>query len=133
MRNHTVTHNGVGVFCEHFKLLDECQLEVTRDLVEFKWWSLEELGYYEVDDPKEQKKIYKACEEKAKKLTKQLENEQGRIWANVHESPKGGFFTGYCRAGELASIAVLEAGKYYKLNVDLTAGYDLGTNWSQCH
>ena len=112
---------------------DECQLEVTRDLVEFKWWSLEELGYYEVDDPKEQKKIYKACEEKAKKLTKQLENEQDRIWANVHESPKGGFFTGYCRAGELASIAVLEAGKYYKLNVDLTAGYDLGTNWSQCH
>ncbi len=112
---------------------DEAQLEVTRDLVEFKWWSLKDLGYTEVSDPKEQKAILKDCEQKAKDLVKRLEKDQGRIWANVHESPKGGFYSAYSLAGELASKAVHEAGKYYKLNVDLTAGYDVGSNWAQCH
>lgn len=113
--------------------MDECQLEVTRGLIEFKWFSLKELGYVETGDVEEDKKRKKACEKEANKRIKDLAAETGKIWANVHESPKGGFYSGYSRAGELASLAVLEAGRYYKLNVDLTAGYDIGTNWAECH
>ena len=51
----------------------------------------------------------------------------------ILESPKGGFYIAYCRAGELASEAVSEAGQFYKLNVPLTAGYIVGRNWADCH
>ena len=43
------------------------------------------------------------------------------------------FYCGYTRAGELAVESVLEAGRYYKLNIDLTAGYMMGSSWSSCH
>ena len=47
--------------------------------------------------------------------------------------PKGGVFVAYSRPGELATEAVKEAGEYYKLNVELTAGYVVGKNWAMCH
>lgn len=55
-----------------------------------------------------------------------------KLWSDVGHSPKG-FYVGYCRAGELAVESVSEAGKYYNLNVDLTAGYMLGNSWASCH
>ncbi|WNL63459.1 hypothetical protein [Citrobacter phage Tr1] len=112
---------------------DEAQLEVTRDLVQFKWFSKESLGWVEVDDPKEQEKINKECEAKANAWKKEEEERTGKIWANVHESPKGGWFTAYSLPGELASKAVIMAGEYYNLNVQLTAGYDVGNSWASCH
>lgn len=112
---------------------DEAQLEVTRDLVHFKWFSKESLGWTQVDDPEEQKKIDKECLDKVNAWKEEEEKRTGKIWANVHESPKGGWFTAYSRAGELASIAVNKAGEYYNLNVPLTAGYDVGSSWSTCH
>lgn len=112
---------------------DEAQLEVTRDLVHFKWFSKESLGWTQVDDPEEQKKIDKECLDKVNTWKEEEEKRTGKIWANVHESPKGGWFTAYSRAGELASIAVNKAGEYYNLNVPLTAGYDVGSSWSTCH
>lgn len=112
---------------------DEAQLEVTRDLVHFKWFSKESLGWTQVDDPEEQKKIDKECLDKVNAWKEEEEKRTGKIWANVHESPKGGWFTAYSRAGELASIAVNKAGEYYNLNVPLTAGYDVGNSWSSCH
>lgn len=112
---------------------DEAQLEVTRDLVHFKWFSKESLGWTQVDDPDEQKKIDKECLDKVNTWKEEEEKRTGKIWANVHESPKGGWFTAYSRAGELASIAVNKAGEYYNLNVPLTAGYDVGSSWSTCH
>ncbi|QXV81388.1 DNA polymerase [Escherichia phage JohannJBalmer] len=112
---------------------DEAQLEVTRDLVHFKWFSKESLGWTQVDDPDEQKKIDKECLDKVNAWKEEEEKRTGKIWANVHESPKGGWFTAYSRAGELASIAVNKAGEYYNLNVPLTAGYDVGSSWSTCH
>lgn len=105
---------------------DEAQLEVTRDLVEFKWFSKESLGWTSEDDDK-------ACMAKVNEWKAEEEARTGRMWANVHESPKGGWFTGYSRAGELASIAVKMAGEFYGLNVELTAGYDLGNSWASCH
>jgi DNA polymerase I-like protein with 3'-5' exonuclease and polymerase domains len=112
---------------------DEAQLEVTRDLVHFKWFSKESLGWTQVDDPEEQKKIDKECLDKVNAWKEEEEKRTGKIWANVHESPKGGWFTAYSRAGELASIAVNKAGEYYNLNVPLTAGYDIGNSWASCH
>lgn len=105
---------------------DEAQLEVTRDLVEFKWFSKESLGWTSEDDDKE-------CLAKVNQWKAEEEARTGKIWANVHESPKGGWFTAYSRAGELASIAVRKAGEFYGLNVELTAGYDLGNSWASCH
>lgn len=105
---------------------DEAQLEVTRDLVEFKWFSKKSLGWTSEDDDKE-------CMAKVNAWKAEEEARTGKIWANVHESPKGGWFTGYSRAGELASIAVKKAGEFYGLNVELTAGYDLGNSWASCH
>lgn len=112
---------------------DEAQLEVSRNLVEFKWFSKESLGWVQADDEKEQKKINAECLAKANEWKHNKEQETGQIWANVHESPKGGWFTAYSRAGELASLAVIKAGEYYKLNVQLTAGYDVGSSWASCH
>lgn len=112
---------------------DEAQLEVTRDLVHFKWFSKESLGWTQVDDPDEQKKIDKECLDKVNAWKEEEEKRTGKVWANVHESPKGGWFTAYSRAGELASIAVNKAGEYYNLNVPLTAGYDVGNSWASCH
>lgn len=112
---------------------DEAQLEVTRDLVEFKWFSKESLGWTQADDEKEQERIDKECLAKVNQWKAEEEARTGKLWANVHESPKGGWFTAYSRAGELASIAVKKAGEYYGLNVELTAGYDLGNSWASCH
>lgn len=105
---------------------DEAQLEVTRDLVEFKWFSKEALGWQSEDDDKE-------CLAKVNAWKAEEEARTGKIWANVHESPKGGWFTAYSRAGELASLAVMKAGEFYGLNVELTAGYDVGNSWASCH
>jgi len=63
---------------------------------------------------------------------KAFKSDDGKVWSDPVHSAKG-WFRGYCRAGELATIAVREAGQYYKLNVELSAGYMLGTDWASCH
>lgn len=90
---------------------DEAQCEVRTDQI--KW------------------KLFKT-EEEAKAAKKRLEAETGKRWSDVLHSAKGYYF-GYNRAGELATMAVTMAGQYYKLNVELTAGYMLGRNWCECH
>lgn len=90
---------------------DESQLEVRKELV--KW------------------KVGKSKEEMAE-IKQKLEEDTGLIWSDVgHIGDK--WYVGYCRAGELAVESVLEAGRYYGLNVDLTAGYMLGKDWASCH
>lgn len=112
---------------------DEQQNEVTRDLVQFKWFSKESLGWTQADDPKQQEQINKECVAKVSAWKAEEEARTGKIWANIHESPKGGWFTAYSLPGELASRAVHLAGRYYNMNVDLTAGYDIGASWRDCH
>jgi DNA polymerase I-like protein with 3'-5' exonuclease and polymerase domains len=86
---------------------DEAQLEVKRDQV--KWKKFEDEA---------------SC--------KAFKSEDGRVWSDPVHTDKG-WFRGYCRAGELATISVREAGQYYKLNVELSAGYMLGSSWGTCH
>lgn len=87
---------------------DEAQMEVSKSLVKFKTFSSEE----------------EAAKWKA---------EQKEVWSDIKPNPKGGYFVAYSLPGELAVRAVREAGRYYKLNVDLTAGYMVGLNWAMCH
>lgn len=87
---------------------DEAQLEVSKSLVKFKMFATEE----------------EAAE---------FKSTQDIIWSDIKPSPKGGFYVAYSLAGELAAKAVKQAGEYYNLNVDLTAGYMLGYNWADCH
>lgn len=87
---------------------DEAQLEVSKGLVKFKMFQT-----------KEEAQAFKEA--------------QKEVWSDIKDSPKGGFYVAYSRPGELASQAVRESGEYYKLNVELTAGYVIGKNWAMCH
>lgn len=91
---------------------DEAQIEVSKKLVKFKIFaSKEECNYFRKE---------------------QYETE-GLIWAEVHESPKGGWFTAYSLPGQLVVEAVKETTEFYKLNCPLSADYVLGTSWANCH
>lgn len=97
------------LFCQQLIAYhDEAQLEVRKELVKFKTF-----------ETQEEAQTFKST--------------QSEIWSDIKDSPKGGVYVGYCRAGELAAQAVKEAGDYYKLNVDLTAGYMIHKNWAGCH
>ncbi len=85
---------------------DEAQCEVKRSMVQWKKFASKE-ECADFTDP-------------------------DKVWSEPVHNDKG-WFRGYCRAGELATIAVREAGEYYGLNVELSAGYILGRNWSECH
>lgn len=87
---------------------DEAQMEVKKELVQFKMFAT-----------KEEAQAFKDSENK--------------IWSDIKSNVKGGFFVAYSRAGELAAQAVKEAGEYYGLNVELTAGYMVHRNWAGCH
>lgn len=97
---------------------DEAQCEVKMSLVAFKTFKFG-------DDPD-------AAKAAAAAYKAQQEAETGKRWSDVMKGPKG-YFVGYCRAGEMATEAVREAGVYYKLNVELSAGYCLGRNWAETH
>lgn len=86
---------------------DEAQYEVRRKAVQFKKFETE-------------------------KEAKSFVSEDGKVWSDVIHNDKG-YFRAYNRAGELAVKAVRLSGEYYKLNVELTAGYMIGTTWASCH
>lgn len=67
---------------------DEAQLEVSRNLVEFKWFSPESLGWKKVDDPEEQKKIDKECLAKVEEWKHNKEKETGQIGLTFMNLPK---------------------------------------------
>lgn len=90
---------------------DEAQLEVSRKDVKFK--------------------MFKTKEE-AEQYKEDIETSTNKMWSDVGHSPKG-YYVAYSRAGELALEAVKEAGEYYNLNIDLTAGYMVGNSWASCH
>lgn len=87
---------------------DECQLEVSKKSVSFRRFFT-----------KEEAESFKESEVK--------------VWSDIKESPKGGYYVGYCRVGELAVESVAQVGKDYGMNVMLTAGYILGRSWKDCH
>ncbi|MCK9530395.1 MAG: DNA polymerase [Gammaproteobacteria bacterium] len=87
---------------------DEAQMEVSKSLVKFKMFETEEEA-------------------------QAFKDEQDVIWSDIKPSPKGGWYVAYSLPGELAVKAVTEAGHYYNLNVELTAGYMVERSWAGCH
>ena len=85
---------------------DEAQVEVSKNLVKFKMFK---------------------TEEEAKAFRKENPD-----WGEVAHTEKG-FYSAYSLPGVLAVEAVKEAGQYYNLNVELTAGYIVHRNWAGCH
>lgn len=97
-----------SVFCQQLIAYhDEAQLELHRSLVSWKKFQSED-----------------EC--------KKFKSDDGKVWSDPVHNDRG-WFRGYCRAGELATMAVTQAGEFYNLNVPLTAGYMLGTDWATCH
>ena len=90
---------------------DEAQLEVSKQSVKFKRFAT-----------KEEAEAFKEDRMKT-----------GEIWSDIKDSPKGGVYVAYCRAGELAVEAVNESGRDYGMVINLTAGYMLGNSWAMCH
>lgn len=90
---------------------DEAQMEVSRESVTFKRFKTEEEA---VSFKREQE----SC---------------GKVWSDVQESPKGGYFVAYCREGHIISEVVDRVTKDYNLNVPLEAGYVIGRSWKECH
>lgn len=91
---------------------DESQCEVSKKSVKFKRF-----------DTKEEAQAFKD----------EVQASTSQIWSDIKDSPKGGVFVGYCRAGQLAVESVLQSGRDFGMNVDLTAGYMIGLNWRDCH
>jgi DNA polymerase I-like protein with 3'-5' exonuclease and polymerase domains len=109
---------------------DEAQNEVTRASVTFKMFKFE--GPYEIENAKGKMELSESAMA-AKKAAEAFKAEQtDKVWSDIGHTDKV-FYVAYNRAGELAAKAVNDAGKYYKLKVELTAGYIIGTNWASCH
>jgi hypothetical protein len=104
---------------------DEAQCEVTKSSVTFKLFKFD--GPMEVDGELTESA---AAAKKACKAFKDAQTD--KVWSDIGHTEKC-FYVAYNRAGELATKAVTDAGKYYKLKVELTAGYMIGTNWATCH
>lgn len=101
---------------------DEAQLEVRKELVKIKTFPFE----------KGNKESEKQAKEQAQLFKQQQEDKTGLRFSDLGHTDSS-YYVGYCLAGDLATKAVKLAGEYYKLRVDLTAGYALGRNWGQCH
>lgn len=106
------TRNGVEVVCDHFKLLDEAQLEVSKKSVQFR--------RFETKD-------------EAQSFKNERFDRFGEVWSDIKDSPKGGVYVAYCKAGELAVQAVTQSGRDYGMVIDLTAGYMVEKSWAGCH
>ena len=106
--------------------MDESQLETSRSNVKMKTFKV----------VKQENETKEEAEKRTKKeilLWKEAqEKTTGRIYSDIGHMDSL-FYCGYTRAGELAVESVLEAGRYYKLNIDLTAGYMMGSDWASTH
>lgn len=92
--------------------MDEAQIEVKKSLVKFKRFQ---------------------TQEECKAFREEQREKTGMIWSEEHEAPKGGWFVGYSKPGELVVKAVQQTTEFYKLKVPLSADYVVGTGWHDCH
>ena len=103
---------GAGMSCKHSEHLDEAQLEVSKKSVQFR--------RFETKD-------------EAQSFKNEQFNQFGQVWSDIKDSPKGGVYVAYCKAGELAVEAVTQSGRDYGMVIDLTAGYMIERSWAGCH
>ena len=90
----------------YVELLDECQWQVSKELVDIYSFDTED-------------------EAKAFEI-------EGKILSNVHERD-GKFVRGWSEVGQTFAETMAEAGEYYNFRVPLAADYDIGSNWSETH
>jgi len=112
---------STDVSSDYIELLDEAQIEVTNDLIIKKFFPVNKWEY------KDGKPFSSMVLQQIKDFC--AENVG---WSTPHQTSDG-YELSYSIVGDLALQAVAEAGKYYKLNVPLTAEYAIGSNWSQTH
>lgn len=105
---------------------DEAQSEVSKGLVKFKTFR-----YEDSLDVKESEGIHKRMKALVQGKKDQLQKD-GSIWSDISHTDTH-YYIAHSIVGEIASRAVKLAGEYYKLKVDLTAGYVIGRNWAECH
>lgn len=91
---------------------DEAQLETNKAAVEFRRFT---------------------CKEDAQAFKDKELAVNGKIWSDIKDSPKGGVYVAYCKAGQLAVESVNQSGKDYGMVIDLTAGYMVEKSWAGCH
>lgn len=104
--------NDAGVSCKHSEHLDEAQLEASKQSVVFRRFKT-----------KDEAQTFKDL-----RLT-----EYGEVWSDIKDSPKGGVYVAYCKAGQLAVESVNQSGRDYGMVIDLTAGYMVEKSWAGCH
>ncbi len=100
------------IICYH----DELQQSIHKSLVRLKYFKTKE----EAEDYKN----------KVEENDKFILSDVGKGFEEGH---KDEYFVGWSRVGELTVKSLLVAGEYYDLPIQLTSGYQLGFNWSQCH
>jgi len=93
----------VTIFVE---LLDECQWQVSPDLIDmYEFDSKEEAQAFEI---------------------------KGKILSNTKKVGDK-FVRGWSEVGQTFAETMAEAGEYYNFRVALAADYDIGKNWADCH
>jgi DNA polymerase I-like protein with 3'-5' exonuclease and polymerase domains len=118
-------------FCQQMIAMhDEAQLEVNKDQVTFKIFNYPE-GFKDMD--KDDKKLHtKKLKQEAQQFKDTEFKSNSKIWSDIVANDKC-VFVAYSKAGQLAAEAVQRTGDYYKLNIELTAGYIIGRDWAECH
>jgi len=91
--------------------MDETQVQITRDMADVKFFK---------------------SEEEASSFKQEKEEETDKLYSDVGHGA-GWYWCGYSEVGELLSKSIKEAGKFYKLSVELTGGYQIGRSWRECH
>lgn len=90
------------------------------------------IAYHDEAQLETKKRLVKWKKFDSKEACKEWKPDDGKVWSDPYHNEKG-WFRAYVRSGELATIAVRQAGEYYNLNVELSAGYMMGRNWAECH
>lgn len=107
------------------------------DTLESREWCQQLIAYHDESQCEVSKKSVKfkrfETKEEAQAFKDDVQARTSEIWSDIKDSPKGGVFVGYCRAGQLAVEAVNQSGRDFKMNVELTAGYIIGRDWKDCH
>ena len=95
------------LICYH----DELQLEDWKQNFKFKFFSTE-------DEAVEWKGVQDAS---------------GDFWSDVGKAKDGRYYVAYNAGAAIARQSMLDAGSYYNLSVETTAGYICGKSWKDCH
>lgn len=113
-----------SVYCQQLIAYhDECQLEVSKELVKFKLFTI----------PKDATDVViKEIKQEAEVYKNKIQEETNTVWSDVAKSDKG-WYIAHSVVGELIKKAVDMTSDRFNLNIPLGADYIVGRNWAECH